>query len=45
MNSEAKSRAVEKGIFDKIDEMHEEQIQMAGKTSSESETKKEEGWN
>lgn len=31
--------------FEEIDRMQEEIIQYAGKTESESETRKEEGWN
>jgi hypothetical protein len=35
----------EKPIFQQIDDLHSIQVQFSGKTSSESETKKEEGWN
>jgi hypothetical protein len=40
MNSEPK-----KPIFDQVDDLHKAQVQFSGKTNSESETKKEEGWN
>jgi|AntAceMinimDraft_17_1070374.scaffolds.fasta_scaffold288532_2 hypothetical protein len=44
MGENAKIEKVET-IFSKIDKLHEEKIQMSGKTNAESETKKEEGWN
>jgi len=33
------------GYFDQIDDLQEEINQFSGKTSNESETRKEEGWN